>query len=239
MWIVLALACTSLLNGAEPPADLLKRTLERETSTEGERGNYAYRQSVRIEELDTHGRRRGEYREIRDIIFSPDGKRFEKLVKPVYQTLDRLKLTEEDFRDIREVQPFLFTRDQLHLYETRFRGEETIGTYSCWVMQVRPRQILQGQRLFDGLVWINQSDNSVIQLEGKAVPEILNHKEENLFPRFTTVRRLVDGKHWFPEKTAGDDVLPFRTGPLRMRLTIEYSDYKRFGADSTVTFAKP
>jgi hypothetical protein len=224
---------------ADPPPDLLKRVLDRETATEAERGNYAYRQTVRIEELSERGQKRGEYHEVRDVIFTPEGQRHEKQLKAPYQTLDRLKLTEEDFRDIREVQPFLFTRDQLLLYETKFKGEETIGGYPCWVLQVRPRQILQGQRLFDGIVWVHQADFSVLQMEGKAVPEILNRKEENLFPRFTTVRKLVDGKHWFPERTLGDDVLPFRSGPLRMRLTIQYSDYRRFQAESTIKFSDP
>lgn len=224
---------------ADPPLDLLKRVLDRETATEAERSNYAYRQSVRIEELSDLGQRRGEYREVRDVILTPEGKRHEKQVKAPYETLERLKLTEEDFRDIREVQPFLFTRDQLLMYETRYKGEETIGGYPCWVLQVRPRQTLQGQRLFDGIVWVHQADYSVLQMEGKAVPEILNRKEENLFPRFTTVRKLVDGKFWFPDRTLGDDTLPFRSGPLRMRLHIEYSDYKRFQAESTIKFADP
>lgn len=224
---------------ADPPLDLLKRVLERETATQTERSNYTYRQVVRIEELSERGQKRGEYHEVRDIIFTAEGQRHEKPLKAPVHQLDRLKLTEEDFRDIREVQPFLFTRDQLLMYETKFRGEETIGGNPCWVLQVRPRQILQGQRLFDGMVWVHQSDFSVLQMEGKAVPEILNRKEENLFPRFTTVRQLVDGKHWFPQRTFGDDTLPFRSGPLRMRLTIEYSGYQRFQAESTIKFSQP
>ena len=30
-------------------------------------------------------------------------------------------------------------------------------------------------------------------------------KAENLFPRFTTIRKPVDGKHWFPVYTYADD----------------------------------
>jgi hypothetical protein len=33
-------------------------------------------------------------------------------------------------------------------------------------------------------------------------------------------------------------VLEFRTGPQRMRLTIRYSNYQRFAANSTITFDK-
>jgi len=30
--------------------------------------------------------------------------------------------------------------------------------------------------------------------------------------------------------------LPFRNGPLRVKMTIRYKDYKRFKAESTITF---
>lgn len=57
---------------------------------------------------------------------------------------------------------------------------------------------------------------------------------ENLFPYFTTFRTLVDGKYWFPRTTLADAVLPFRSGPLRMR--IDYENYRRFAVDSTIRF---
>ncbi len=68
------------------------------------------------------------------------------------------------------------------------------------------------------------------------MPDIINSKTENLFPRFTTIRRRIDNEHWFPVYTYADDTLPFRSGPLRMRMKIEYSSYKRFEAKSTIEF---
>lgn len=233
--IALLFLYVSVALAADPPPDLLRRVLERESATEDERAHYAYRQKVRIEELETNGRKRGEYREARDVIFSPEGKRFEEMVGRPFRTLDRLILTEEDFRDIREVQPFLFTRDTLPLYQTQFKGEETIAGIPCWILQVSPRQILDGQRLFEGLVWIHQQHLAVIRLEGRAVPQMLG-KKENLFPRFATTRKLIDGKFWFPERTTADDVLHFRSGSIRMRMSIDYENYRRFGVESKITF---
>ena len=71
---------------------------------------------------------------------------------------------------------------------------------------------------------------------GQAVPQLLTTKSENLFPHFTTVRQKVEGDFWFPSLTFADDTLPFRSGPQRIRLTIRYSDYRKFGSDSTITF---
>lgn len=229
----------AFLEAAEPPPDLLKRLLTRETESETARSEYAYKQRVRIEELEPRGMKRGEYRELREVIFTPAGERVERMIGKPFQSLSRLMLTEEDFADIRNVQPFLFTKDQLLLYQTEFKGEETIDEIPCWVLRVRPRQILQGMRLFEGLVWASQKDYSVIRMEGVAVPQIQTRKQENLFPRFTTFRKQVAGGHWFPDRTVGDDVLHFRGGDIRMRLEIQYTEYKKFGAESKVTFGEP
>jgi hypothetical protein len=64
-------------------------------------------------------------------------------------------------------------------------------------------------------------------------------KSENLFPRFTTLREAIDGQHRFPVCTYADDTLPFRNGFQRVRMTIRYSGYKRFGAESAIKFEKP
>jgi hypothetical protein len=205
---------------------------------QAERSQYTYRQIVVLEELDKRGGKAGEYRETRDIIFSPQGTRTEQIIDSPSTTLQRLRLTEEDFRDIREIQPFVLTEDMMFVYETKYRGTERMDDIDCFVLQVRPRQILHGMRLFEGLLWIHPEDFSIVRMEGQAVPQILGTKQENLFPRFTTIRRPIDGKYWFPVHTYANDALPFRTGPIRIRLTIRYSDYKRFGAESQIKFGE-
>jgi hypothetical protein len=224
------------LRADDPPSDLIRRVVARETETEQAQSNYTYRQTVTIDEFDGRGVKSGAYQEIRDIVFSPQQERSEQMVGKPADTLSRLKLTDEDFRDIRDVQPFLLTKDQAFLYETHFRGEEAMDGMDCYVIQVRPRQILQGQRLFDGLLWVSKQDYSIIRSEGEAVPQFRTLKNENLFPHFTTLRQKVDGGFWFPVTTYGDDTLYFRTGPQRMRLVIRYSDYKKFGVDSKIVF---
>jgi hypothetical protein len=235
-FILTSVICLPALRADDPPPDLARRVAMRETETAQAQSNYTYRQTVTIDEFDGRGVKSGGYTEVRDIVFSPQQERTEQMIGKPVDTLSRLKMTDEDFRDIRDVQPFLLTKDQLFLYETHFRGEETIDGVDCYVMQVRPRQILDGQRLFDGMLWVSKLDYSIIRSEGEAVPQIRTLKNENLFPHFTTLRQKVDGGFWFPVTTYGDDTLYFRTGPQRIRLVIRYSDYKKFGADSKITF---
>lgn len=220
-----------------PPEGLAKRVAERATETRRARLNYTYRQSVTVEELTRTGSLAGQYREVREVTFSPETGRVERISGQPQDTLKRLKLTPEDFEDVRSVQPFLFDTEQLWAYETRFKGEETVDGVDCWVLQVRPRQILAGQRLFDGMLWADKRDYSIVRTVGKAVPERRSMTgEENLFPAFTTVWEPVEGGYRFPVYTYADDTLDFRVGPQRIRLKIRYSDYKKFGAESTIKY---
>jgi hypothetical protein len=220
---------------ADPPADLAKRVAHRESETAHERAQYAYTQSMRLEELDNRGTESGEYRETREIIFSPGGDRTERFASEPVSRLKRLLLTPEDFADLRDIQPFVMTEDQLWNYDADYKGEEPIDGLDCFVLRIRPKHILSGQRLFDGMLWVKEDDFSVIRTEGQAVPQIITTRQENLFPRFTTIRRRVNG-YWFPAVTSADDTLYFRTGPIREKLIIRYNDYRRFGSETTVRF---
>jgi hypothetical protein len=224
------------MRAAEPPPALLKKIAQRETENARARENYTYRQSVTIQEFDDRGTLTGEYREVRDVTFSPNRTRYEQVIERPRNTLARIKLTPEDFADIRNIQPFFLTSDQVSLYEGKYKGEETIDGVSCFVEYVRPRQILSTQRFFEGTMWVRQSDLAVIRSEGQAVPQIETLKEQNLFPHFTTIRREIDGKWLFPQESYADDTLFFRDWPQRIRIVIRYLNYKRFGAESTITF---
>ncbi|MBV9268843.1 MAG: hypothetical protein JO061_21925 [Acidobacteriaceae bacterium] len=224
---------------AQPPPGLLKKIAQRQTESAQARENYTYRQSLTIQEFDDRGVVTGEYREVRDVTFSPNRVRYEQIVERPRNTLTRIKLTAEDFADIRNIQPFFLTSEQLRLYEAKYKGEETIDGVNCWVEYVQPRQILSRQRFFQGTLWVRESDFAVIRTEGQAVPQIETLKQQNLFPHFTTLWREVDGRWLFPEQTYADDTLFFRSWPQRIRIIIRYINYKRFGAESTITFGDP
>jgi hypothetical protein len=234
--IALIVASACALAAAEPPANFLRKIAERETENARARENYTYRQSVSVQEFNVQGAAVGEYREVRDVTFSPTRGRYEQVVEPPHSTLTHVRLTAEDYTDIRNIEPFLLTADKVSLYEGRYQGEQTMDGVPCFVEYVRPRQILAGQRFFEGTLWVRQSDFAVVRSEGQAVPQIDTLKEQNLTPHFTTMRREIDGKWLFPVETYSDDTLFFRDFPQRLRTVIRYMNYKKFGAESTVTF---
>src|ERR1700761_6851068 len=138
------------LRAADPPPGLLKQIAQRETANAQARENYTYRQADTIQEFDDQGRITGQYREVRDITFSPNRVRYEQVIDPAKSTLTRIKLTPEDFADLRNVQPFLLTADNLALYEGQYKGEETIDGQQCFVEYIRPKQIFPKVRFFEG-----------------------------------------------------------------------------------------
>jgi hypothetical protein len=227
-----------LLQAADPPPGLLKKIAEKESAFALSRENYTYRQSVTIQEFNSQGVVSGEFHEVRDVTFSPNLVRYETVIDRTRNTLTRIKLTPEDFADIRNVNPFLLTSDKLFLYEGQYKGEEQMDGQLCFVEYIRPKQILSTQRYFEGTLWVRESDLAVIRSEGQAVPQIDTLAQQNLFPHFTTIYRDVDGE-CFPVETYSDDTLFFRDWPQRIRIIIRYMDYKRFGTESTITFGTP
>src|SRR5260221_2512825 len=116
-FMLASLLCAAPAIADEVPTDLVRRVAIRESETAQVQSNYTYRQSVSIDEVDKRGATVGFYRDIRDIIFSPKQERTEKMSGTPIDTLVSLKLTDEDFRDIREIQPFLLTKEQSFLYD--------------------------------------------------------------------------------------------------------------------------
>jgi hypothetical protein len=219
-----------------PPEDLLKKIAA--TATEGAkaRDQYTYRQVLSVQDFDQGNIVEGEYKEVHDIIFSPNGGRFERAVSHTLNTLTKINLTQQDYQDIRNIQPFFLTRDNAWLYGATYKGPETVDGIPCFVADIKPKQILANVRYFQGTLWVRQSDFGVVKSQGQAVPQIETLKEQNLFPHFTTNWKEIDGKWMFPVETYADDTLFFRDWPQRIRISIRYENYRKFGAESAITY---
>lgn len=201
------------------------------------RENYTYRQTVRIQELDESKRVRGRFEVVSDIIFSPEGKRTERVVRAPVSTLQRIQLTPEDEQDLRNVQPFVLTTKELPKYHVRYLGRQTVDEISCYVFAVKPKQMLKGERYFAGIVWVDDQDLQIVKTYGRGVG-LLRKNYDNQFPKFETYRQQIDGKYWFPVYTFADDVLMFQTGPQPIKMIVRYEDYKQFKSDVKIIYGE-
>lgn len=211
-----------------PVDEIIRRFAAKESEFRDARGNYTYKQTVRVQEFDSRGNPGGEFRRNSEVIFSPTGKRYEKVTYEPPITLKMVSLTSEDIKDIENIQPFVLTTEELPKYRLEYRGKERIDELDTYIFDVTPKRIEKGQRYFEGRIWVDDQDLQIVKTYGKAVPDIRRGSDENLFPRFETYRENIDGKYWFPTYTRADDVLPFRKEPVRIRMIVRYSNYQQF-----------
>ncbi len=213
-----------------PVDQVIKKFGERELEFKKERDNYTYTQTFVVQTIDYDGRPDGEYRMTSDILFTPEGKRYEKVISAPQPTLERIQLSQQDLDDVEHVQPFVLTSDELPKYDVTYVGREPLDELGTYVFDVKPKKIEKNQRYFQGRIWVDDRDLNIVKTDGKAVPDIIKHGQENIFPRFETFRENIEGHYWFPTYTRSDDELHFSTGAVHMRMTIRYANYKRFGA---------
>ncbi len=219
-----------------PVEEIIEQFAAMESQFRFARGNYTYRQDVTVQELNARDRVIGEYHMISDILFEAGGReRTEKVVYAPLSTLEGIQLTPQDLDDIRDIQPFVLTTEDLHLYDVEYRGKELIDEVDTYVFQVGPKVLEEGERYFEGQIWVDDLDLQIVKTFGKAVPDITENGQENLFPRFETYREQIDD-FWFPTYTRAVDTLNFSSGPKKIRQVIRYENYKQFASDVILTF---
>src|SRR5262249_12864676 len=241
------LICVPAIRAQEPPID---PDLPRGTSTEQieqrfaaqeqefkkAREQYTYREAVSMQAFDLSGSPKGKYSETFDVTFDDQGQRVFKQVTPPHSTLRDISVTKEDIDDIRNRMPFVLTSDELGDYEINYVGQQQLDSGTTFLFDITPKRLDPGRRYFEGRIWVDGNQFQIVKSYGKSVPDLYSRGNENLFPNFTTYRSLIDGKYWFPTSTRADDVLHFSGGDIRVRETVNYSNYQRFGSTSRIIF---
>jgi hypothetical protein len=222
-----------------PVEEIILRFAAREAEFRQARDNYTYTQTVRVQEFDLDGRAGGEFRRTSDVIFTPEGKRFEHITYEPPSTLRKVSLTREDLQDLANIQPFVLTTGELPSYIVEYQGREKVDEIGTYVFRVQPRRIERDQRYFEGTIWVDDQDLQIVKTYGKAVPDIRGRHQENLFPRFETYRENIDSNYWFPTYTRTDDVLHFRDSSVRIHMLVRYSNYKQFKTSVRLLDAQP
>jgi hypothetical protein len=219
--------------------EIIQKFAAKEKQFKIARDQYTYRQDVLVQTLDGDTVN-GDYHEVEDVLFDDKGNRIEHVVFAPQSTLIGITMTREDFDDIRRRMPFVLTSDEISEYQILYVGkqkEDELGTY---VFDIAPKQIEKNKRYFQGRIWVDDHDFQIVKTFGKNVPDIGVGKKrgdgENLFPKFTTWREQIDGQYWFPAYTKVDDELHFSSGDIHIVQKVKYTNYKRFGAKSKITY---
>jgi hypothetical protein len=207
------LLCGPGLRAADlSPEEIIHRFAAKESEFKLARQSYTYKTRMVVQVLDDHG----DVREGRELVietyFTSDGKREQRTLVDEGE-LRSVKMTQEDIDDAANIQPFVLTMEDLPQYQINYLGKEKADELDTFVFSIKPRHIEKGKRYFEGKIWVDDTDFQIVKTDGRAVPQT----RDNKFPRFETIRQMVDKKYWFPVWTMGDERLKFegrnRGGP--------------------------
>jgi outer membrane lipoprotein-sorting protein len=243
--VVVLLSCLSVvaqegaLDTAQPknitPEQIIQRFAAKEKEFKEAREQYTYRESVTMQTVDGDTVD-GEYREVFDVTYDDKGRHLENVVFAPQSSLERVSMSPEDLDDIRHRLPFVLTSDEIGAYDIIYIGQQQEDELHCYVFDIAPKKIEGKNRYFQGRIWVDDHDFQIVKTFGKTVPDIRKKNNENLFPKFTTWRQQVDNRYWFPAFTKADDTLHFKMNDVHIREIVKYEDYKRFGANTKITY---
>ncbi len=235
------------LNPAAPPVpvkQLISDFVAKETEFAHALDNYTWVRTVKVEVLDSDGKPKGEYFEKDAIGRNARGRHVDQVLEAPPSTLSNggVFMSESDFQDINHRLPFVLTQERIGEYNVTYVGQQKVDQVETYVFDVAPKKIVKKHRYFDGRIWVDQRDHQIVVTDGKSVPDDLKRGQEDLSLPFITFRQQIDGKYWFPVWTHGNGWLHFEGGNgymdenVHMNELVTYTDYKRFGATTTLIF---
>jgi hypothetical protein len=222
---------------------IIQKFAEKEKEFADARNNYSYRQMVKIHATGENGQE-GEFEEILDVLFDDTGKRVINVAYSPPSTIENagLQMTEEDYKDIEGLQPFVLTSDELPDYTITYIGQQQEDELNTYVFDIAPKQIDKTKRRFRGRVWVDDHDLQIVKVYGKGISQANFGKNPQQFPDFTTYREQIDGKYWFPTYTYADTTLHFPGGKnspmedVKFHEVVRYTNYKRFEAQHKIIY---
>jgi len=228
---------------AIPPEQIIKQFSAKESEYQQALSHYTYRRTAKVQTIDDDTNKPdGEYYEVDDVVFDPNGARSEKVVFAPQNTLNRVMMTPSDLQDIQHGYSFPLTTEEISQYDVKYVGRQKVDEVDCYVFDVSPKTIEKKKRYLLGRVWVDQTDLQIVVTNGRIVPDDTRKGNEDLHPPFMTWREQVDGHFWFPVYTKGEGILHFSGGhgylaqDVHIRDIVKYSDYKRFGSTTKIIY---
>lgn len=231
-----------LTEPSTPPEEIIKKFEAKESVFREALNHYTYRRTVRVQTVDDDNKVDGEYYQVDDVIFAPNGKRTERVVFAPASSLQRISMSPADFADIQDRLPFVLTTEDAGQYNVKYIGKQKVDQVQCYVFEIAPKEMEKGKRYFEGKVWVDADELQIVVTSGKNVPDDLRPGHEDLSTPFTTYREQVDGENWFPTYSKGDGVLHFAGGngymsqDVHIRQTVKFTDYKQYGSTTKIIY---
>src|SRR5215471_20926310 len=208
--------------------EIIRRFAAAESENKVARNNYTFTQDFDIRTIGIGGQVTGEFRRVSDIVYDDRGARVERITYNPVSTLTEISISPEDMKDLAGVQPFALTLEDLPKYQIDYTGKERVDELNTYTFDVKPHKFIEGERYFQGRIWVDDQDLQVVKAMGQAVPQV----KDQAFPHFESYRENIDGKYWFPTYVYADDELVFKRAPsVHIRMVVKYQNYKKFSTN--------
>jgi hypothetical protein len=207
-----------------PAQEIIQRFAANEDAAKSVYGSYDFTETIRIEELADNG---GKFTVTGYEYTRPDGQRAWRVTKQPQSTLKVTNYSLEDVRTIVSLPLFFLTTDQIANYDFLYAGQQKLDELNTYVFQVKPKMLSRTQRLFQGVVFVDDHDLAIVETYGKFVSELSGMGEKLPFSLFETYRENFQGKYWLPTYTTSDDYINQQDAdPLQLRLVVRATDFK-------------
>lgn len=180
-------------------------------------------QDVRIEELSNPG---GSLEVIGHMYTKPDGTRMWRVLRPIQSTLKFTSFTMDDIQQIVSQPLFFFTSDQIPDYDFLYAGQTQLDQLAPYVFQVKPKQLSPKRSFFQGVIYVDNVDLSVVETYGKLVSEYYENNSKLPFDMYDVYRQNLESHYWIPTYVSSDAYLTQKDGAeLHLRLVVRASDF--------------
>lgn len=217
-----------------PEQEIIRKFAAAEDAARKIYDTYDFMQTIRIEELSTPG---GKFTATGEVYRRPDGQRMWRVVKQPESTLKLTHYSFEDVRTITTLPIFFLTSDQISNYDFLYAGQQKLDELNTYVFQVKPKELSRTQRLFQGVVFVDDHDLAIVETYGKFVTELVDEGTKLPFSLFETYRENFQDKYWLPTYTTSDDYLGSGDDQFQLRLVIRSTEFKSNASAATPSAA--
>lgn len=192
-------------------------------------------QTVRVEELVSGG---GTYELAGQEYTKPDGERYESVLKTPTSDLHYTEFSLEDVKFLTGLQLFFLTTENLPEYKLSYEGKEKLDQITTYAFRVQPKQLLS-KPLFDGVVWIDDQEFSIVKSYGQFLTDAGNFAASFPFQMFEVYRENIQGHLWLPTYIRSDSEVKAQQGTVPIRLIVRSANFRPNATPATAASAKP
>jgi len=216
-----------------PESEIIRKFAANEDVMKKQYDGYSFARTIRIEELTDPG---GKFVMSGVVYTKPDGARTLRVEKQAESNLKQTDFTLEDVRIIAQLPLFILTSEEIPNYTFTYAGQDKLDQLNTYVFQVKPKQLSRKRRFFEGAVWVDDRDLTIVKSYGKFIGELAGNGTKLPFTMFETFRENFQDKYWLPTYTRSDDFMENeKVGELHIRMVIHDTDFKLAGPGAPPT----